>query len=81
MAKGHQPIQDLSLREWVVLVPMAAMCIYMGVYPKLVVNSLQPPVTAINNVFTNPVRSAEAPGSSPAGVSPSKALAERPAQP
>jgi NADH-quinone oxidoreductase subunit M len=59
-AKGHHAISDLSLREWAVLVPMAAMIIYMGVYPKLVVNSLQPPVATLNGIFTNNARVAEA---------------------
>jgi NADH-quinone oxidoreductase subunit M len=40
----HEPVKDLSPREWAVLVPMAALIIYMGVYPKIVVDSLQEPV-------------------------------------
>jgi NADH-quinone oxidoreductase subunit M len=59
--KGHQAIRDLSPREWAVLIPMAAMVIYMGVYPKLVVNSLQPPVAAINSTFTTTPAVADAP--------------------
>jgi NADH-quinone oxidoreductase subunit M len=64
-AKGHQAIADLSLREWAVLLPMAAMIVYMGVYPKLVINSLQPPVTALADTFgktpNDAVRTADAP--------------------
>lgn len=43
----HAPVKDLSFREWAVLVPMAAMIVYMGVYPRLVVNSIQSPVETI----------------------------------
>jgi NADH-quinone oxidoreductase subunit M len=45
--KGHEPVKDLSVREWAVLVPIAVLVIYLGVYPKLVINSINGPVTAI----------------------------------
>ena len=47
--KGHQEIKDLSFREWAVLVPVAILVIYMGIYPKLVIRSLDAPVTDIAN--------------------------------
>ena len=40
-------MKDLSLREWVVLVPIAVLVLYMGVYPKLVIGSLEKPVARI----------------------------------
>ena len=43
----HQPVKDLSFREWAVLVPIALLVIYMGVYPKLVINSITPPVVSV----------------------------------
>jgi len=42
--KSSAPIRDLSVREWAVLVPLAALVLFMGVYPKPVINSLSPPV-------------------------------------
>ncbi len=46
---AHEPVKDLSIREWLVLAPMAALIVYMGVYPRVVIDSLQPPVTALAN--------------------------------
>ncbi|MCL2640546.1 MAG: NADH-quinone oxidoreductase subunit M [Phycisphaerales bacterium] len=41
------PVHDLSLREWTVLVPLAVLVLFMGVYPKPVISSLAPPVQSI----------------------------------
>ena len=43
----HEPVKDLSIREWCVLAPMAAMILYMGVYPRVVINSMDAPVREI----------------------------------
>jgi NADH-quinone oxidoreductase subunit M len=66
---AHEPVRDLSLREWIVLAPMAALIIYMGVYPKLVVDSLQPPVnTVAQTINAQAVPVAEAPGASGSAI-------------
>jgi len=65
-AKGHHTVTDLSFREWCVLAPMAALIIYMGVYPKLVVDSLQPPVASIAATFTAPTATADVTPTTPA---------------
>lgn len=44
---GHAPMKDLSLREWAVLTPLALAVIFLGVYPKPVLDSLQNPVNKI----------------------------------
>jgi NADH-quinone oxidoreductase subunit M len=49
--KGHQPIRDLSVREWVVLAPVAVLVLYMGVYPKFVMRSLEAPVDKITHML------------------------------
>jgi NADH-quinone oxidoreductase subunit M len=49
--KGHQVVRDLSFREWAVLVPLAVLVIYLGVYPKFVINSLDKPVDKIANML------------------------------
>jgi NADH-quinone oxidoreductase subunit M len=45
--KGHQVVRDLSFREWAVLVPVAVLVVYLGVYPRFVINSLDKPVAKI----------------------------------
>ncbi len=47
---GHEPVRDLSLREWAVLTPMAVMIVYMGVYPRVVIDSLQAPVMHVGSL-------------------------------
>ena len=41
--KAHAPVTDLSPREWAVLVPMAAMALFMGVYPQPVIRTARGP--------------------------------------
>jgi NADH-quinone oxidoreductase subunit M len=62
-AAAHAVVKDLSLREWLVLLPVAALVVYMGVYPKMVVDSLQAPVNAVSltiNGDASPIRQAQA---------------------
>ena len=44
---GHAVAKDLSLREWCVLTPLAVLVVLLGVYPKPVIDSIQP---ALENV-------------------------------
>jgi len=46
-AGGHHTVKDLSLREWVVLTPIAILVVFLGVYPKVITDSLQAPVTQL----------------------------------
>ena len=71
----HAPVKDLSFREWAVLTPMAVMIIYMGVYPRLVVNSIQSPVQIIAAAASNPPASASRQNSPAAPTSASPAPA------
>lgn len=43
----HEPVKDLSLREWCVLVPVAVVVLVLGVYPQPVLNSLEPAVKKV----------------------------------
>jgi NADH-quinone oxidoreductase subunit M len=45
---GHNAIKDLSLREWVVLTPIAVLVVLLGLFPGVVLNSLQPAVRNIS---------------------------------
>jgi NADH-quinone oxidoreductase subunit M len=42
--EAHLP-RDLNAREIGVLVPLAALCIFLGVYPAPVLNAIQPPIS------------------------------------
>jgi NADH-quinone oxidoreductase subunit M len=57
--KGHQAVRDLSLREWAVLVPVAVLVIYLGVYPRFVMNSLDKPVAKIADMVRTNAGGAE----------------------
>jgi NADH-quinone oxidoreductase subunit M len=37
--EGHGPVHDLNLRELAALVPIAVVCVLLGVYPQPVLNS------------------------------------------
>jgi NADH-quinone oxidoreductase subunit M len=43
----HAAAKDLSLREWLVLTPLAVAVLVMGVYPQPVISSLQPAVDQV----------------------------------
>ena len=52
-APGHPPRQskvpDLSLREWCILTPLAALVLVLGIYPPPVLRSMQPAVNHIRS--------------------------------
>jgi NADH-quinone oxidoreductase subunit M len=73
----HEPVKDLSLREWCVLVPMAAMIVYMGVYPRVVINSMKP---SIKEIATTVATNGNA-GLAEAPAKPQELSAAMPAQP
>src|SRR5437016_5846292 len=37
--EGHEPVTDLNLREWAALVPIAVLCIWIGVYPRAILDT------------------------------------------
>jgi NADH-quinone oxidoreductase subunit M len=46
---GHGVPRDLSIREWLVLSPLALAVLFLGLYPSPVLNSLQPAVGKIRH--------------------------------
>jgi NADH-quinone oxidoreductase subunit M len=44
---GHGPVPDLNGRELSALVPIAAACLFLGVYPKPVLDSIKPEVQLV----------------------------------
>ena len=65
-------IRDLNLREIVVLLPLALGCLWLGVYPKPVLTSLEAPVTQIveHVGHERTARLADAPGTTRIIVNP-----------
>jgi NADH-quinone oxidoreductase subunit M len=45
--------RDLNRREITILLPLAALCIALGVYPKPVLNALQPPIDATLKIINS----------------------------
>lgn len=45
-----RPITDLTTREWAIVVPIALLCVLLGVYPQPVLRSVQPDVTVIADI-------------------------------
>jgi NADH-quinone oxidoreductase subunit M len=43
---GHE-IQDLKPREWLILAPIALLCVLLGVYPQPIIKSTQPDVDVV----------------------------------
>jgi NADH-quinone oxidoreductase subunit M len=53
-AQSSALIRDLSLREWFILTPIAALILFLGIQPNLVLNSIKRPLTTISaNVHQN----------------------------
>lgn len=46
-----QPIADLNIRELAALLPIAALCLWIGVYPKPVLDVIRPDVQAVARIY------------------------------
>jgi len=46
-----QPIADLNGRELAALLPIAALCLWIGVYPKSVLDVIRPDVQAVARIY------------------------------
>jgi NADH-quinone oxidoreductase subunit M len=53
---ANRSLKDLSLREWVVMLPIVVGCLWIGLYPRAVLSRIEPSVKALE------VRVAEATG-------------------
>jgi NADH-quinone oxidoreductase subunit M len=54
-AEGGLP-RDLNAREIGLLIPLAALCLLLGLYPKFVLNALQPPIERTVAIYENEIR-------------------------
>jgi NADH-quinone oxidoreductase subunit M len=48
--EGQEPIRDLSFRELVIVVPIAALCVVIGVYPQPMLDTVKPDVAVIERI-------------------------------
>jgi NADH-quinone oxidoreductase subunit M len=44
------PVGDLDAREWCILLPIAAACLYIGLYPQPMLNAMKRDVTLVAKI-------------------------------
>jgi NADH-quinone oxidoreductase subunit M len=47
----HDPIYDMNVREAAALLPLAALCLWLGVAPGTVIDTIRPDVEAVSRVY------------------------------
>jgi len=47
---GHEPVKDLNAREWTALLPIAVLCLVLGVYPQPVLSSIKPEMKLVADI-------------------------------
>lgn len=53
---GHEPIRDLKGREIAALVPIAVLCVVIGIFPGTFLGVINPDVRAVASIYDNPNR-------------------------
>jgi NADH-quinone oxidoreductase subunit M len=72
-SEEHGPAGDLNLRELAALVPIAVVCVALGVYPQPVLNATRPDLKVVADILDGAHRQAEARQAAP----PNAAVADR----
>jgi NADH-quinone oxidoreductase subunit M len=56
---GHAPpplpdngVRDINPREFLAVAPLAALCLALGVYPKPLIDTIRPDITAVTDLYT-----------------------------
>ncbi len=57
---GHGKITDMTVREGFILVPLAVLCLWIGVYPKPFIDVMKPEATALGQRFEAPLKAVPA---------------------
>jgi NADH-quinone oxidoreductase subunit M len=70
---GHAPVSDLSARELVTLVPIAALCVALGLFPKTFLKTAEPDLQIVAGIARKAEARARAEGE--AGLAPAASLA------
>jgi NADH-quinone oxidoreductase subunit M len=47
---GPEPVKDLDAREWSILAPIVAACLFLGVYPQPVLDSIKPEMKLVSDI-------------------------------
>ncbi len=58
--KHEHPLHEPSVREWVMLAPLAVMSLVIGIYPKVAIDIIQPNVMQFTSKFTPHIEQAAA---------------------
>jgi NADH-quinone oxidoreductase subunit M len=48
---GHEPVTDLNVREMLALFPLAALCLYLGLFPQPLIDLIAPDVEAVASIY------------------------------
>jgi NADH-quinone oxidoreductase subunit M len=48
--EGHEPVRDLSAREWLALGPIMVLCLVLGVYPQPVLETAGPDLRVVSDL-------------------------------
>lgn len=68
---GHAPVRDMNLRELLAIAPIAAACLFIGVRPQPLLNSMRPEIEALARLYTeNPSDASTASVERPAAATP-----------
>ncbi len=57
---GHGKITDMTTREGFILIPLAAVCLWIGLYPKPFIDVMKPEATALGQRFEAPLKAVPA---------------------
>ncbi len=56
---GGEPVQDINFREFVAVAPICALCLWIGVMPQMVIDTIKPDVDAVVAVYEEYLTSSE----------------------
>ncbi|HYO25526.1 MAG TPA: NADH-quinone oxidoreductase subunit M [Lacipirellulaceae bacterium] len=76
---GHAPVRDMNLRELLAIAPIAAACLFIGVRPQPLLNSMRPEIEALARLYADQRAEGSTAAIEPAGAPPT--LATIPLQP
>lgn len=64
---GHGPVPDLNAREWATLLPIAVVCLWLGLYPKPVLDTISPELKYVAGITAEAQKRADKAAAAVAG--------------
>jgi NADH-quinone oxidoreductase subunit M len=55
-AEHHEEVTDLNVREWLTLTPIALVCLWIGLYPRPVIELIKPGVERLERFYDKTVK-------------------------